>query len=66
MTDMEQYGIWPPYEAFYIAAIFFNTRSALESCHEITGYLKSHESEPPNRFEPDGQHYRILDSLSVF
>jgi len=28
MDDGSDFGIWPPYEAFYVQAMLFNTRSA--------------------------------------
>src|SRR3954470_14485448 len=34
-------GIWPPYEAFYIEAMLFNTRSALASIESIASTIQS-------------------------
>jgi hypothetical protein len=37
--DQNDFGIWPSYEAFYIRAMLFNTRSAVESIEYVAKSL---------------------------
>jgi hypothetical protein len=41
MTTQNDSGIWPPYEAFYIQAMLFNSRSAIASIERLSDALES-------------------------
>lgn len=56
-----QTGIWPPYVAFYVEAMLFNTTAAMASVEDILMVLDAIENH--NIDLKDLDHHSILDSL---
>jgi hypothetical protein len=47
MDTHRDFGIWVPYEAFYIQAMLFNTRSALASIERVSSTLEQVSRDTP-------------------
>src|SRR5689334_18838746 len=41
MKTQSEFAIWPPYEAFYIQAMLFNSRAALASIDHVSANLEA-------------------------
>jgi hypothetical protein len=63
MTSESDGGIWPPYEAFYIEAMLFNTRSAMASINWISDSLERVLQETSDDPAHPLDKNRLLDEL---
>ena len=58
-----QFGIWPPYEAFYIRSMLFNAESAMTSIHHVGDALTVIGDMSPAEFQRDVDSHSLLDEL---
>ncbi len=47
MDTHSDFGIWAPYEAFYVHAMLFNTRSAVASIERVSDALEQVSRDTP-------------------
>ncbi|MEQ6290616.1 hypothetical protein ACFPAG_08340 [Vogesella sp. GCM10023246] len=55
--------IWPPYHAFYIQSMLFNTSSALQACERASNYVKAITE---GKVAPQDRKDELLDCLQNF
>jgi hypothetical protein len=58
-----EFAIWPPYEAFYIQAMLFNTRSALASIGEAEQIINALSKGKSPEAVPDADSDALLNNL---
>lgn len=63
MTADDKFGIWPPYEAFYIEGMLFNAGSVLSSAHIAMRELEKLNNNGPDTPIAESDRNAILDSL---
>lgn len=65
MDDPVEFGIWPPYEAFYIEAMLFSTTAAINAASQVRSALDEGSKHLPTSNE--WQHYAlaIVDGIQA-
>lgn len=63
MIDEKDTSIWPPYHAFYIQSMLFNTSSALQACDKASNYIIAISK---GELDPQDIKDELLDCLQNF
>lgn len=61
----ETFEVWPPYETFYIQAMLYNARSAVESTLVVSGLLKQISANDRWRHSDNNQLLNHLQNIVI-